>query len=205
MPAATLTTAVPLKMLRQVGFQKQSRYRVQYHSSRRRYNRRNALRWLGTICLENLPKRKWDQFVMFMFLCALFPFLHALLGIGGEVEQDVTRPVNATSEPPNKSLGNDTGEAVPLGNQLLERDTHAGYPARDSEHTTHAHIVLAPQDAFPDPTSPVARSEMTPTLPSASAFAQTPEPGAPKGERMPYDPFYLAFNGIPWSTPTKAV
>ncbi|KAG1745925.1 uncharacterized protein EDB91DRAFT_132190 [Suillus paluster] len=149
-----------------------------------------------------------------MLLCALFPFLHALLGIGGEVEQDVTRPMNATTEPPNK-LGNGTGGAAPLGNQLLARDTYAGYPVGDSEHITHlihAPIVLAPQDAFPDPTSPVTHSEMAPTL-FACAFAQTPRLGAPvwfegndKGERVPYVPFkfYLEFNGIPWSTATKS-
>ncbi|KAG1745923.1 uncharacterized protein EDB91DRAFT_1119516 [Suillus paluster] len=193
-----------------LGLRKQSRYRIQYHSSRRRYNRRNALLWFGTICLENLPKRKWDQAVMFMFLCALFPFLHALLGIGGEVEQDMTRPVNATSEPPTKSE-NDTGEAAPLRNQLLERDTDTSYPVGDSEHLTRAPIAFAPQDAFPDPTSPVTHSEMTPTR-SASTFAQTPEPSAPvwfqgdkKEERVLYGPFYLEFNGIPWNTATKAI
>ncbi|KAG1770894.1 hypothetical protein EV702DRAFT_1138507 [Suillus placidus] len=166
-------------------------------------------RWLLNICLENLPKRKWDQVVMFMFLCALFPFLHALLGIGGEAEQYVNRPAKATSEPPNKSQGNDTGGTALLRNQLLASETHA---VRNPEHTAHltrAPIALAPQDAFPDPTSPVTHSEIAPTLPSTSAFAQTPKPGAPvwfqgdKWDGMPYDPFYLEFNGIPWSTPTK--
>ncbi|KAG2129109.1 hypothetical protein DEU56DRAFT_817592 [Suillus clintonianus] len=198
-------------MLRRSSFRTGNRYRV--HSSRRRYNRRNTFRWLLSICLENLPKRKWDQVVMFMFIFALFPFLHALLGIGGKVEQHVSRPAKATSGPPDTSQGSDIGEATPLMNQLLASDTHAGYPVGVSEHITHptrAPIALTPQDAFPDPTSPVSHSETTPTMPSASAFAQTPEPVAPawlqedkNGEGMPYDPFYLEFNGVSWSTPTK--
>ncbi|KAG2037816.1 hypothetical protein BDR03DRAFT_956250 [Suillus americanus] len=149
---------------------------------------------------------------MFLFLCALFPFLHALLGIGGKAEQHVNR--SATDEPSNKSQGNDTCEATLLTNQLLADDTHTDYPVENSEHI--AHLTRAPiasrlQHAFPDPTSPVAHSEMAPTVPSTSAFAQTPEPGAPvlfqenKWDDMPYDPFYLEFNGISWSTPTKAI
>jgi hypothetical protein len=144
---------------------------------------------------------------MFMFLCALFPFFHALLGIGGDAR--VNRPAKATGEPPKKSKGHDTGKTALLRNQLLASDTHAGYPVKNSEHITHltrAPIALVPQDAFPDPTSPVTYSDMAPTLLETSTFAQTPEPGAPvwfRGDGKPYDPFYLEFNGIPWSTPTK--
>jgi hypothetical protein len=126
---------------------------------------------------------------MFMFLCALFPFFHALLGIEGH--QDKTRPVNdATSEPLNKSPG-----VALQRNQLL---------ARDITQPNHTSIASVPQYAFPDPTPPVSYSEMASALPSAVTFEQTqqtPEPRAPfwfyerkKAERMPYDPFYLDFN-----------
>ncbi|KAG2361711.1 hypothetical protein BDR07DRAFT_1408930, partial [Suillus spraguei] len=146
---------------------------------------------------------------MFMFLCALFPFLHALLGIGGEAEK---RPAKTTGEPPNKSQGNDTGKATFLINQLLASDTHAGYPIENSGHIAHltrAPIALAPQNAFPDPTSPVTHPEIAPKVPLTTAFAQTPKPSIPvwfhreKWDDMLYDPFYLEFNRIPLSTPTK--
>jgi hypothetical protein len=200
------------KMLRRSGFQKKHRYRVQ--SSRHRYNRRNTFRLLLNICLENLPKSKWDQVVMFMFLCALFPFFHALLGIGGNAR--VYRPAKATGESPQKSQGHDAGKTALFRNQLLQvaSDTHAGYPVMNSEHIAHltrAPIALAPQNAFPDPTSPATNSDIAPTLLSTPTFAQTPEPGAPvwfrrdKWDGKPYDPFYLEFNGIPWSTSTKAI
>lgn len=194
-------------MLRRSGFQKKHRYRVQ--SSRHRYNRRNTFRLLLNICLENLPKSKWNQVVMFMFLCALFPFFHALLGIGGNAR--VNRPAKATGESPEKSQGHDAGKTALFRNQLLASDTHAGYPVEHIAHLTRAPIALVPQDAFPDPTSPVTHSNRAPTLLSTSTFAQTPEPGAPvwfrgnKWDGKPYDPFYLEFNGIPWSTPAKAI
>ncbi|KAG2155954.1 uncharacterized protein EDB93DRAFT_1129029 [Suillus bovinus] len=159
-------------------------------------------------------KRKWDQVVMFMFLCALFPFLHALLGIGGESEQHVNRPTKATGGPPNKSQRNDTGKAALHSNQLLASETHAGYPVENSEHIAHltrVPMALAPQDAFPDPTSPVTRSYIASKVRSTPAFAQTPELATPvwfqrdEWDNMLYDPFYLEFNGMPWSTPTKAI
>ncbi|KAG1906611.1 uncharacterized protein F5891DRAFT_1002981 [Suillus fuscotomentosus] len=199
----------------QRSFQKDNRYRIG-QSSRRRYNRCNMFRWLLNICLENLPERKWDQVVMFLFLCSLFPFFHALLGIGGEVEQHANRPAKATGEPPNNSQGNDTGKAALFRNQLLASDANPGYPVENSEHIAHltrAPIALAPQDAFPDPTSPITHSDVASSVPSTSAFAQTPEPRAPvwfQGDKWddmpgPYDPFHLEFNGMPWSTSTKAI
>lgn len=159
--------------------------------------RYNVFRWFIIICLEHLPKRRWDQVIMFMFLCALFPFLHALLGIEGH--QDRTRPVNdATSEPLNKSPG-----VALQRNQLLARDIHAPDPVRDIAQPNHT-FVSVPQYAFPDPTPPVSYSEMASALPSTVTFEetqQTPEPSAPfwfyeqkKAERMLYDPFYLDFN-----------
>ncbi|KAG1885044.1 hypothetical protein F4604DRAFT_1918715 [Suillus subluteus] len=201
-------------MLRRSRFQKENRYRIQPSRRRNLNNRRNVFRWLLNTCLENLPKRKWDQVVMFLFLCALFPFLHALFGIGGKAEQHVNRSAKATSEPPNKSQGNDACETTLLTNQLLASDTHTDYPVENSEHTAHltrAPITSTLHHAFHDPASPVAHSEMAPIVPSTSAFAQTSEPGAPvlfqgdKWDDMPYDPFYLAFDGISWSAPTKGI
>jgi hypothetical protein len=197
-------------MLRRPGFRKKNRYRIQ--PSRRRNNRCNIFRWLLNTCLENLPKRKWDQVVTFLFLCALFPFLHALLGIGGKAEQHVNCPAKATGERPNKSRGNETQEATLLTNHPLESDTHTDYPVENSEHIAHltrAPIASTLQVSFLDLTSPVARSKMAPTEPSTSAFAQIPEPGAQvlfqgdKWDDMPYDPFSFEFNDMSWSTPIK--
>lgn len=102
------------KMLQKLRLQERRR-----HVSR--YNCYNAFHWLITICLENLPKGRLDQVVMFMFLCALFPFLHAFLGIGGE-----TCPVkDATDGHPHKLPGKNTSGFHINVDEFLVRETHA--------------------------------------------------------------------------------
>jgi len=130
-----------------------------------RYNRYNPFHWLIIICLENLPKGRLDQVVMFMFLCALFPFLHAFLGIGGE-----TCPVeDTTGGPPHMLLGKNTGGPCIDLDQLL---------------LIHPPDPSVPQDVFPDLTLLVPyHPEMAFALPSAAAFEQTVGPGALSGSR----------------------
>jgi len=159
-----------------------------------------------SIIPRDVAKRKWDQVVMFMFLCALFPFLHAFLGIGGE--QDEIRPVNDTSrERLNESPGKNTSGIVPRRNQLLAKDIHAGDPVGDITQLAHASTASVPQDAFPDATSPISYSEeMASALTSAAAFEQTPGPSAPfwfqenKGAGgTPYDALHLDFSSMDYT------
>lgn len=119
-------------------------------------------------CCIGLPRGLWDRIILLMFTCCLFIFLHALFGFGGEDEA-----LHASSVHPRAPLFTSPpwsrGSAASSKDQkirtqattrvMMQMDRHGNSEFLPSTASALISTPKIPQDAFPDPTSALVRTE----------------------------------------------
>ncbi|KAF8133790.1 hypothetical protein EV363DRAFT_1324638 [Boletus edulis] len=156
-----------------------------------------------------LPRHLWDRIVLLMFICCLFVFLHAFFGFG-VVDEDLRglndasalpRATLFVSSPRNQGSGaSNRGRTRARGASRVTRvmvDWHGNYELFSSTTSAPLSPASIPQDAFPDPTPPLAvkaRGRVPDEgFPSMTTDVKTPVDISFGFYGVPYDPFRLEF------------
>lgn len=117
-------------------------------------------------CNIELPLRLWDRIILFMFICCLFTFLHALLGFG-VADHDLNASNHTKFRTPlftpplqswNAAGANENWRILAQGGAQMMVDWHGNYellPSTTSDNPISAAMIA---QAFPGPTSASFRS-----------------------------------------------